>query len=572
MKATILVIDDEESIRFAFKRFLLAKGHDVLTASDYPSAIDIFDKQEPDLIFSDIILKNKNGIDLLREIRQRQMTCPVIMITGQPDVDTAAEAVRLGAFDYLAKPIGKETILRVTQIALTHKSLVDEKNAVEKQNQQYRRDLEAIFRSVNEAIFTIDKNGVIINANDGVKNICRLEPESIIGYPFVEISQSCPVLSDTAVMNAVQKQQYTKEHCIRYRHRESPDLVVMLNSAPLIDAAHQPIGTVIVLRDITKLSVLEQELNARHKFHNIIGKSAAMQKIYQLIQNLAGVETTVLVSGESGTGKELVARALHHNGVRASKPFVCVNCSALSENLLESELFGHVKGSFTGAIKNKAGRFEDADGGTVFLDEIGEISPKIQLKLLRVLQEKEFERVGDSQSIKTDVRIITATNRNLKELIRGGVFREDLFYRLKVVEIRLPPLRERTEDIPLLLNHFIVRFNRQFGKQILGPTDQILQIFMNYTWPGNIRELENAIEHAFVMCRENRFSSVDIPVEISELAGGDASRAGNDDKTGHDMLLKTLENCHWNKAKTARLLGISRQTLYRRLKKKKYDG
>jgi transcriptional regulator with GAF, ATPase, and Fis domain len=266
----------------------------------------------------------------------------------------------------------------------------------------------------------------------------------------------------------------------------------------LVHSNNKYAGAVLVIRDITREYDLERKIAEQYQFQEIIGKSKKMKELYALLEDLTESSTTVLITGESGTGKELVANALHRGGTRAQKPFVKVNCSALSDFLLESELFGHVKGAFTGALKDKLGRFEMADGGSILLDEIGDISPRVQHKLLRVLQEKEFERVGDSVSVKVDVRIMTSTNRNLNEMVRLENFREDLYYRLKVIEVKLPSLRERLDDIPLLVDHFCNIFNRRFNKDIEGVSEEVYKLFSSYFWPGNVRELENALEHAFV--------------------------------------------------------------------------
>ena len=299
-----------------------------------------------------------------------------------------------------------------------------------------------------------------------------------------------------------------------------------------------------------------------------------MQDIYRLLEDLANLETTVLITGESGTGKELVARALHYSGQRAFRPFVTVNCSALAESLLESELFGHVKGAFTGAIKDKQGRFQAANGGTILLDEIGDISPLIQLKLLRVLQEKVFERVGESVPQKVDVRVIACTNKDLKEKVKRGEFRQDLYYRLKVVEVSLPPLRERLEDLPLLVNHFCHSFNERFKKNIEGISSEVLSRFMNYSWPGNVRELEHVMEHAFVLCRGPVITLDHLPLEIRDdgVTGGaeknvkiPVQETQPQEPNGSQQILNALNKAHWNKTKAARLLGISRRTIYRKI-------
>lgn len=309
-------------------------------------------------------------------------------------------------------------------------------------------------------------------------------------------------------------------------------------------------------------------MRERHQFQNIIGRSKKMQDTYRLLEDLANLETTVLITGESGTGKELVARALHYSGQRAFKPFVTVSCSALAESLLESELFGHVRGAFTGAIRDKQGRFQAANGGTILLDEIGDISPLIQLKLLRVLQEKEFERVGESTPQKVDVRVIASTNKDLKEKVRRGEFRQDLYYRLKVVEVSLPPLRERLEDLPLLVDHFCRSFNDRFKKNIEGISSEVLGRFMDYPWPGNVRELEHVMEHAFVLCYGGVITLEHLPPEIRDyertekMAGQEIPTQGSN---GAQEILDALNKAHWNKTKAARLLGISRRTIYRKI-------
>jgi len=293
------------------------------------------------------------------------------------------------------------------------------------------------------------------------------------------------------------------------------------------------------------------------------------------LEDLANLDTAVLVTGESGTGKELVARALHYSGNRAFKPFVTVNCSALAESLLESELFGHVRGAFTGAIKDKQGRFQAANGGTILLDEIGDISPMIQLKLLRVLQEKEFEYVGSSTPQKINVRVIASTNKDLKEKVKQGEFRQDLYYRLKVVEVALPPLRERLEDLPLLVDHFRCTYNERFNKRIEDISNEVLNIFMNYSWPGNVRELEHVMEHAFVLCHGTTITMKHLPADIrnfEQINDRPQIKPQIKKQSGGQDILDALNKTGGNKAKTARLLGISRQTIYRKINNQEYNN
>lgn len=565
MDSTVLIIDDEESIRFAFRTFLSKEGYNVLEADDLHTALEVINNNSIDVIFSDIILNEFHGIDLLRKVKEEGLNCPVIMITGQPDMSTAADAVRLGAFDYLIKPIEKKKIIKVAKMAYSFKKLEDDKKKIAEENIKYQKNLEAIFRSVSEAIITFDADKSILNVNKAARNIFNIIPSAIIGKKIDEVSPFSSLFPKELFEDG-SGSYGVNEYRIRFKEDQSYCKVLVLNSSPLLDSRNSTIGTVLAIRDETKLATLEKQLNQRYKFHNIIGKSKRMQQVYSLIENLSEVDTTVLITGESGTGKELVAGALHHNGTRVANPFICLNCSALSENLLESELFGHVKGAFTGAIKDKNGRFHDAHKGTLFLDEIGDISPLIQLKLLRVLQEKKIERVGDSVSIDTDVRIIAATNRDLRDMINNGNFREDLFYRLKVVEIKLPSLRERVEDIPLLVDHFIKRFNERFNKEIRGVTNDVLQKLMSYSWPGNIRELEHAIEHAFVLSRQGVIKIQDFPVEINQSVEQSLD-VENKQSISDRKIVEVLEKTRWNKAESARILGISRQTLYRKMKK-----
>ena len=299
----------------------------------------------------------------------------------------------------------------------------------------------------------------------------------------------------------------------------------------------------------------------------MVGQSRKMRDIFALTRQLAAVDTTVLITGESGTGKELIAEALHALGPRAQKPLVKVNCSALAPTLLESELFGHVRGAFTGAVKDTVGRFQAAQGGTLFLDEIGDIPQSVQIRLLRFLEQKEYERVGDHATIRADVRVVAATNVHLMHKVREGLFREDLYYRLRVVEIALPPLRERAEDIPLLVEHFVRHFCGKFGKPISGVSGDMLSLFLRYPWPGNVRELKHALEHAAVLCQEGTISSAHLPPELADFAqsrGFDPFHPAPGGP-GRGDLLEALNRTDWNKAKAARMLGVSRSTLYRKL-------
>lgn len=319
-------------------------------------------------------------------------------------------------------------------------------------------------------------------------------------------------------------------------------------------------------KERSKNILLTQALEKRYSFGNIVGKSERMQEIYELISDISHTDSTVLIQGESGTGKELIARAIHYHSPRKNKPFIVANCSAYSQNLLESELFGHEKGAFTGAIRRKTGRFELAHGGTIFLDEIGEVSPPTQIFLLRVLQDHRFERVGGEETLEVDVRVIAATNKNLMEEMKKGNFREDLYYRLNVIPIFIPPLRERKGDISFLASHFLEKFSREKGKKVVDFSPEVMGIFLAHSWPGNVRELENVIEHAVILAKKDEISPKDLPYYLLQK-----SLQAEELVTLHDfekdLILKTLKETNWNKHQAAQKLKINRSTLYGKMRR-----
>ena len=434
-----------------------------------------------------------------------------------------------------------------------------------------RSHLDAIFRSVDDAIITVDHHLNVTDANEAAKTICDLPPDEPMDGFFSIRNENCNHACRDILMETVSRKTSIRNFPVKCGRKKSPTQNVSLSCAPLTDHTGHFLGAVLVIRDITRLNDLEQELKERHQFHHMIGNSTGMQSIYRLIEIISDYEATVLITGESGTGKELVAKAVHDTGVRHFKPFVTVNCSALAEHLLESELFGHVKGAFTGAIRDHFGRFQIADSGTLLLDEIGDISPAVQVKLLRVLQEKKFERVGDTKSISVDVRVIACTHQDLKEKVRCGLFREDLYYRLNVLEIKIPPLRDRMEDMPLLVTHFISRFEKKFKISMNDVSDDVFNTFMKYLWPGNIRELEHCIERAVILSQGGCITLSHIPPEIIHQAKKAYPSVKIQSANESQEILKILNQTDWNKAKAARLLGISRKTLYQKINRYRID-
>ncbi|MCK5380314.1 MAG: sigma 54-interacting transcriptional regulator [Candidatus Latescibacteria bacterium] len=433
-----------------------------------------------------------------------------------------------------------------------------------------RDKLDAILNSITDGVFTIGEDWRVLSFNRAAERITGTSADQAIGMHCRDVFQSDACLEFCPLKRTLDTGEPLYDMEIGIVAKDGRKIPVTVSTALLYDVNGAVIGGVATFRDLSRVKELTKALEGRYSFHNLIGKSKPMQELYDLLENVAESDATVLIQGESGTGKELVARAIHYNGSRKDRPFVGVNCAALPEPLLESELFGHEKGAFTGAARRKPGRFEWAEGGTLFLDEVAEMSPVLQAKLLRVLDQRSFERVGGTESIHVDVRIIAATNRTLMEAVAQGAFRQDLYYRLNVVSIVLPPLSERREDIPLLSDHFIHSFNAKTDKAIRGVSQEAMRVLMDYAWPGNVRELENTIEHAFVQCAGGMLSVEHLPRNLRpEPSVADAALEGGDPLVENEKVLlqRVLRNVQGHRGKTAETLGISRPTLWRKMKK-----
>jgi PAS domain S-box-containing protein len=448
--------------------------------------------------------------------------------------------------------------------------------------------LSSILYSLSEAVITVDRDHRIssfnraaerlfgIPAGEALGNDCR----RILRASFGPAQHDCPMGDLTEGGNPRSDVDGT---LVRADGRIVP---VSASWAFFEDDAGERLGFVISFRSFEEIERLAEERKGKFPFHDIVGKTPRIRRIFDMIDVVKDTDSTVLITGESGTGKGLFARAIHDLSPRREKPFVKVNCAALTETLLESEVFGHVKGAFTGAIADKLGRFEAADGGTIFLDEIGEISPALQVKLLRVLQDREFERVGSSKTQRVDIRVIAATNRDLKAALAAGQFRGDLYYRLNVIPVSVPPLRERKEDIPLLVDHVLKRLKRRGLERVKAVSPEAMRCLMEYPWPGNIRELENVLERGMVCARGRVLSVEDLPDELREHCrprsdsfpaappdGGTAetSHTGSRPRTEGDgerwNLLQALETHRWNRKDAAAALGIDRSTLWRKMKR-----
>jgi DNA-binding NtrC family response regulator len=438
-KGRLLIVDDELSVRDSLSKWFREEGYDTGTAEGANEALTRLAEQRWDLALVDIKMRGTDGIELQRKLREVDPQLITIIMTGYASVETAVEAMKNGAYDYLTKPLDPDDVSQKVKKALTERN-------TQKENERLKE---------------------------------------------------------------------------------------------MAEVAHPP---------------------------DLFGQSAAMQKVFAAIETVAPTDATVLITGESGTGKELVARAIHAASPRRFHPLVVIHCGALTETLLESELFGHEKGAFTGAQYRKKGKFEIAEGGTVFLDEVGDISLKTQTDLLRVLQEREIVRVGSNQPIKVDFRIVAATNRNFEQIIEEGRFRPDLFYRLNVFPIDLPPMRERKDDIPLLVDHFMRKFAREMNKKITRVAPEAMYQLQAYTWPGNVRELENAVERAMVVAREPELREQDFILKSKE--GGVAASDGRTlDEVERVHILRVLEECGGNQTRAAEVLDIDRVTLHNKLKK-----
>ncbi len=578
----ILLIEDEESLRLTFEMFLARAGYpSVTSAATSEQALAAIRETDFDLIISDIVLEGASGIEILRQIKEMGRTCPVVMVTGYPNIETAAEAVRLGAFDYLPKPVKKDALLKVVNLALEQRILQKEKERYEQDREKSRAFQETILRSVREIIITVDPATKVVDMNDMARDWTRsFAPEIAIGTFLKDTSTALADIWRRDAESVIQSKAALKEHRVEWRRSDGGRGTLSVTAAPLQDDRDNFLGVVLSSRDVTHLEDLERR-QERASFHSIVGRSSTMQRLYALIDNVGQVDTTVLITGESGTGKELVAEALHNVSPRRNRPLVKVDCTAIPEDLLESELFGHRKGAFTGAERDRLGRILQADGGTLFLDEIGDISSRMQLRLLRFLQERTFYPVGRDQPIHVDVRVIAATNADLKQKVRDEEFREDLYFRLRVVDIILPALRERQGDLPLLAQYFLQKCEQRMAKKINGFSDQALQLLLRHHWPGNVRELEHVVERAYVLCGGAIITTDHLPPELTappaspglqqtrpmpQLRPSLAPAAPEplpDDEV--ERILQALQRTAGNKAKAARLLGIDRSTLYRKM-------
>lgn len=430
---------------------------------------------------------------------------------------------------------------------------------------------QTILESISDGVFTVDHEWQVTSFNRAAEEITGISREEAIGQRCCEVFRASMCETECAMRRTMNSGKPVVDKSAFIVDAKGRRIPVTVSTALLRDQKGNVIGGVETFRDISLVEELRKEIQQRYEMGDMKSRSASMRKLFEILPQVAASDSTIVVQGETGTGKELLARAIHSQSPRRDCPFVAVNCGALPDTLLESELFGYKAGAFTGAEKDKPGRFALAEGGTLLLDEIADVSPALQVRLLRVLQERVYEPLGATQSVKTDVRVIAASNRDLNELVRKGQFRQDLFYRLNVVRLDLPPLRNRKEDIPLLVDHFIQRFNRVQGKVVSGITREAMGLLMAYDYPGNIRELENIIERAFVVCPSGSIGPRCLPESITggrtvpQSASG-ASLESAVQAAETQAILNALEQCGGNRNEAAMALGMHKTTFFRKIR------
>ncbi|MFP4502114.1 MAG: sigma-54 interaction domain-containing protein [Candidatus Hydrogenedentota bacterium] len=436
-----------------------------------------------------------------------------------------------------------------------------------------RREV-TILDSVNEGVFTVGLDWRITAFNRAAEQITGVPREEALGSTCSEVFRANICESNCALRRTLTNGKPVVNATTHIVDQDGERIPIRLSTALLRDESGEVVGGVETFQDLRQIEQLQKELESRYTFEDIVGRSAAMRRLFDLLPQISASNSTVLIEGASGTGKELVARAIHNLSPRRKKPFIAVNCAALPDTLLESELFGHKAGAFTDAKRDKPGRFELAHGGTIFLDEIGDISSAMQVRLLRVLQERQVEPLGGVEAKSVDVRVVAATNRDLAQRVRDDLFRDDLYYRIRVVHLCLPGLRERREDIPLLVDSIIARFNRLQGKEIMGVSDEVMARLMEHDYPGNVRELENIIEQAFVLCRGGLIEARHLPPELRNgcIAESGDSQAATLESMVRVLIEETLARYGGNRQKAARALGINASTLYRKMKRLGIEG
>jgi DNA-binding NtrC family response regulator len=570
---SILIVEDEGLVARDVQNRLIAQGYSVAGwVISGEEALAEVEASSPDLVLMDIHLKGSvDGIEAAEQIREKY-DVPVVFVTALADDDTLNRAKIADPFGFILKPFSERDLHSTIEIALY-------KHELDRSLRDQRAFLSAIFEGVPCSIAVVDDDHRIKMINREFVDAFGVTEVKCIGTCIgdvlgcsigIESPGRCGTMDDChgckvhiAIKTALDGQTTKKVHCqiACTDSRYSRQLTLQLSSAALRHRGEDL--AILILEDITELTGLRRLLTAEKSFAGIVGATPVMMEIFNTIREIADINVPAMVLGESGTGKELVAEAIHDQGTRSRKVFVPVNCGAIPDGLLESELFGHERGAFTGAVRERKGRFQLAHGGTIFLDEIGDLSPAMQVKLLRVLQEGTFEKVGGERTITVDVRVICATNKDLEYEVEVGNFREDLYYRLCVVPITLPPLRDRIEDIPLIAEFIIEKESAISGGRLISLSPDVLKVFMAHSWPGNIRELQNAIRYAFIKCTAGVILPEHLPPNVRDFADRVIPPKKTRTALTEEALAEALEKTEGNRSEAAKMLGVSRATLYR---------
>lgn len=550
---------------------VIGKEHNIVVFNEAASRITGFN--ENDVVGEDCSIlfeENFDGMNFLKEsIRENRAFTNLAF-----NIKTKKESEK-NVLASITPIVRNEKVISVVLVFRDTKEMLNLAEDLEEKTTELidqKNKLDAIFNSNIEGTFTIDNEWNVTSFNLSAEKITGYKKNEAIGKKCWEIFNSSVCRKGCHMEQTINKDKPTIGNEVKIVDKNGKLIPIRVNSSTLTNNKNEKIGAVETFLDISEIKNLFEHLDERFKYENIVGKNKEIKQIINVLESVAQTDSSVLVTGESGTGKELAARAIHLNSHRRTGPFIAVNCSAFAESLIESELFGHEKGAFTGAIKSKIGRFELAQNGTLFLDEIGDLSITVQTKLLRVLETKEIERVGSNKPIKINTRIIAATNKDLEIEIEAGRFREDLYYRINVMNIHLPPLRERKDDLPILVNHFIEKFNEKFKRNIKHFSSSAFDILMDYNWPGNIRELENVIEHCFVLCGSDVIQIEHLPKRLREenfnsITKNTSGNLNHLKDAERNIIINTLKKHNGNRSKTAEELNIHPTTLWRKMKK-----
>jgi DNA-binding NtrC family response regulator len=563
--ARILIVEDEQIVAVDLEGQLERLGYQVAgLAVSGEDACRMVASEHPDLILMDIRLDGPmDGIDTAHRIRQSREV-PILFLTAYCDAATLQRAKQVEPYGYLVKPFVPSDLNAAIQMALY-------KGNVDRKLRESHENLRVILDAQRHGTVMIDASRCVRFASSAARRMAGMSEVTVAGQPLAEFLTLAPEQTIALFERAARPpQQRGKLPLVLDDEGPRPrNLEIEILDDPRRDGGH-----ILFLYDVSPLVDLRRQLDADAALANMVGKCPSMRQVFQLIQDLARVDSTVLIEGETGTGKELVARAIHRLSHRSDRPFVAINCAGLSEELAASLLFGHRRGSFTGAVNDQQGLFEAAHGGTLFLDEIGDLPMRVQTTLLRVLEEHAVLRLGDSQPRAVDVRVLAATHRDLGREAAEQRFRQDLLYRVRVARVRLPALRQRREDLPLLVRTFLADLCAATGKRVDGISDDAMALLFEYDWPGNVRELRNALEYAVIQARSSLLDSSDLPPELLEsipLTDTESSDQDDADAADADRLRAALRRARGNRTRAAALMGISRATLYRRLKELDLD-